>query len=97
MKDEKNESEVTLTWEPLLTPCPSRPTNLIYTKEIVFFYNRNFWTIFCWFWCLLGRMEKEEGQENEDEKKKEKWKNKRKEKWKKKKKKKKKVMEGQIK
>ena len=76
---EQHEREVTLKWA---THNPCSPVNLgpkieFCTKGNRPSYNRNFWTIFCGFWRLLGRLEKEE-EENEDEKH-DNWKNKRKE------------------
>ena len=36
------------------------PKIKISLKKIVFYTRRNFWTIFCGFWRLLGRQEKEQ-------------------------------------
>ena len=40
-------------------PCPPRSKNLISQKKSREFNNGNFSTIFCGFWRLLGRLEKE--------------------------------------
>ena len=75
-KERKNMKAKSPSNRPLLTPCPPRHKNRIFTKE-----NRLFFTVgtsgrfFVGFWRLLGRLEKEKEEENEDEKH-EKWKNK---------------------
>ena len=54
-RKEKNEFVFTLKWAPPNSlPCPPRPK-----KENRPFYNKNFSIIFCGFWRVLGRLEKE--------------------------------------
>ena len=70
-KNEKHESGVTLKWA-IPNSLSTEAKNRFFRRENRHFYNKNFSTIFCGFWRLLGRLEKEKNETLEHKEKKEK-------------------------